>query len=216
MTTSTKFSGIASLVLGSKSWSRRTLLAEVVSDFSTAVADIDESAIRDENPRNLVLLLGHAKADALLTSETLLPKLPEQPGKHLMITGDSVVTHKGRILEKPASKQEAREFLESYATGPATTVSSIVVTDLVSGLRWDGVAEAEVHFRRMPNDVIDDLIDKGGSMESAGGLRIEHPAVERYTDYILGEKSTIMGFSTSLCAEILSKALSGVGGVAKT
>lgn len=206
-----KVAGIASLVLGSKSWSRSTLLAEVVSDFSVAVAGIDESAIRDENARNLVLLLGHAKADALLVAGSL-PDRPERPGKHLMITGDSVVTHKGRILEKPETAEEAREFLESYATAPATTVSSIVVTDLVSGMRWDGVAEAEVHFRRLPDDVIDDLIQNGGSMESAGGLRIEHPSVERYTDYILGEKSAVMGFSTLLCEDLLTRAVSGDGG----
>lgn len=206
-----KVAGIASLVLGSKSWSRRTLLAEIVPEFSVAVAGIDESAIRDANARNLVLLLGHAKADALLASGSL-PDRPGRPGKHLMITGDSVVTHKGRILEKPATEEEAREFLESYATAPATTVSSIVVTDLVSGLRWDGVAEAEVHFRRLPDDVIDDLIQNGGSMESAGGLRIEHPSVERYTDYILGEKSAVMGFSTLLCEDLLTRAVSGQGG----
>lgn len=211
----TKISGIASLVLGSKSWSRRTLLSELVSDFSTAAAGIDEAAIRDDNPRKLVLLLGHAKADALLAAKSVLPERPERRGRHLMITGDSVVTHKGRILEKPASKKEAREFLESYATGPATTVSSIVVTDLESGVRWDGVAEAEVHFRPLPNDVIVDLIENGGSMESAGGLRIEHPAVEKYTDYILGEKSAIMGFSTLLCDDLLKRAVSGIGGVAK-
>jgi septum formation protein len=206
-----RLSGISSLVLGSKSWSRRTLLAEVVPQFTVVVADFDEASIRNSNPRTLVLLLGHAKADALLASDALpgpTPAAPAAPGKNLMITGDSVVTHKGRILEKPDSKAQAREFLQSYATGPATTVSSIVVTDLDSGLRWDGVAEAEVHFRPMPGDVIDDLIENGGSMESAGGLRIEHPAVEKYTDYILGEKSAVMGFSTLLAEELLTRALS--------
>lgn len=198
-----------SIVLGSKSWSRRTLLAEVIPDFSIAVAGIDESAIRDSSPRKLVLLLGHAKADALIGSDALGQALSQAGAKRrkLLVTGDSVVTHKGEILEKPESKKQAREFLESYATGPATTVSSIVITDLDSGRRWDGVAEAEVHFQPLPNAVIEELIETGGSMESAGGLRIEHPKVERYTNYILGEKSAVMGFSVPLVEKLLNTAV---------
>jgi predicted house-cleaning NTP pyrophosphatase (Maf/HAM1 superfamily) len=60
----------------------------------------------------------------------------------------------------------------------------------------------------MPVDVIEELIETGGSMESAGGLRIEHPAVERYTNYIIGDRSAVMGFSLPLVEELLSKALS--------
>eukprot|EP00173_Palmaria_palmata_P005415 Plantae.Rhodophyta-Palmaria_palmata.ctg9586.p1 GENE.Plantae.Rhodophyta-Palmaria_palmata.ctg9586~~Plantae.Rhodophyta-Palmaria_palmata.ctg9586.p1 ORF type:complete len:216 (+),score=32.18 Plantae.Rhodophyta-Palmaria_palmata.ctg9586:36-683(+) len=200
-------------ILGSGSWSRRTILADIIPTFATACADIDESAIRDADARKLVLLLGRAKADALIDSSALsaaVSSLPKRPCS-LLITGDSVVTHKGQILEKPSSKGEARRFLESYATGPATTVSSVVVTDLESGARWEGVAEAEVHFRKMPDDVIEELIETGGSMESAGGLRIEHPKVERYTDYVLGEKSAVMGFSKGLVEDLLLKATGSRG-----
>lgn len=208
--TSPKWTGIGTLVLGSKSWSRRTLLSELeVPPFQICAANVDERSIRSRNPRELVLLLGHAKADAILKSDSLRSHcLPSSvKGKTLLITGDSVVSHKGQILEKPESKEQARQFLFSYANAPATTVSSVIVTDVENGLRWEGVAEAEVHFHPIPEDVIDDLIENGGCMESAGGLRIEHPSVERYTNFILGEKSAVMGFSKSLTEQLLFAAL---------
>jgi septum formation protein len=206
-----RWAGLRKLVLGSKSWSRKELLQTLDVPFTVAVAGIDESAIRSSNPRELVLKLGHAKANALLVSGCLDEHArqgdAERAGKALLITGDSVVVHKDQILEKPESKQQAREFLNSYGTAPATTVSSIIVVDVDSGRRWDGVAEAEVYFHPMPPEVIEELIDSGGSMESAGGLRIEHPAVERYTHFIIGEKSAVMGFSVSLVEELLARAL---------
>jgi septum formation protein len=207
-----KWAGLNQLILGSKSWSRRELLGTLGIPFAIAVAGIDESAIRSTNARELVLKLGHAKADALLASGSLPNGAPGGvktiTGKTLLITGDSVVAHKDQILEKPESKEQARKYLNSYATAPATTVSSIVVVDVASGCRWDGVTEAEVYFHPMPVDVIEELIETGGSMESAGGLRIEHPAVERYTNYIIGDRSAVMGFSLPLVEELLSKALS--------
>lgn len=206
-----KWSGIGTLILGSKSWSRKTLLSELgIQDFHTCAANVDESSIRNSDPRKLVLLLGHAKADSLLQSSALesILRSKSKAGKTILVTGDSVVSHKGEILEKPETKDQARSFLLSYATAPATTVSSVVVVDVDSGARWEGVAEAEVHFHPMPDHVIDELVESGGCMESAGGLRIENPLVERYTDFILGEKSAVMGFSTSLAERLLLTALS--------
>lgn len=203
-----RWAGIGKLVLGSKSWSRRTLLAELgVPPFSIAVPDIDESAIRASQPRELVLAIGEAKARALLDAVTVAPE-----GRTLLVCGDSVVAHKGLILEKPRDEDEARGFLNSYATAPATTVSSIVVIDVESRLQWSGVDEAEVYFRKLPEDVIEELIKTGGSMESAGGLRIEHPRVAQYTECIIGHKSAVMGFSLPLTEQLLADALNNVGG----
>lgn len=199
-------------MLGSKSWSRRTLLSELgVPSFDIVVPDIDEESIRGGSPNELVLAIGNAKVRALLARSEVLPA-PPQTGKTLLVCGDSVVKHKDRILEKPRDEDEARSFLRSYATAPATTVSSIVVVDVASKRKWEGVDEAEVYFREMPEDVIEELIRTGGSMESAGGLRIEHPRVAQYTECIIGHRSAVMGFSQPLVTQLLEHALAGHGG----
>lgn len=209
---SSRWHGLAKLVLGSKSWSRRTLLAELqVPPFTLAVPDIDEGSIRHSDARELVLAIGNAKAVALLARSAVEPA-PAAAGKTLLVCGDSVVRHKGRVLEKPADENEARAFLKSYATAPATTVSSVVVVDVASRKKWQGVDEAEVYFREMPEDVVEELVTNGGAMESAGGLRIEHPLAVRYTECIIGHRSALMGFSQPLVEELMLKALKGDGG----
>lgn len=177
-----------------------------VPDFSIVVADIDEDAITGATPPALVLAIGLAKARAILDSKQIEPAAGDL-GKTLLVCGDSVVTHKGQVLGKPRSKEHARTTLRSYASAPATTVSSIVVVDVITGRCWADIGEAEVYFRAMPDSVIDELIENGGSMESAGGLRIEHPLVAQYTECIIGEKSAVMGFSKGIAERLIRNAL---------
>lgn len=201
-----KWAGLSRLVLGSKSWSRRTLLQELnVPEFEIQVADIDERAISAPTPQELVLQIGIAKARAL--SDRV--KVSDDDGTTLLVCGDSVVTHGGSVLGKPRDVSHARSILRSYATAPATTVSSIVVLDIRRGVYWAGVGEAEVYFRAMPDEVIEEMIETGGAMESAGALRIEHPKVKMYTECIIGERSAVMGFPLSLAERLLQQALRG-------
>ncbi len=44
-----------------------------------------------------------------------------------------VVTHEGRILEKPESVEEARSFLQGYGRTPPGTAGAIVITNLRTG-----------------------------------------------------------------------------------
>lgn len=209
VSTSGPWAGISRLILGSKSWSRRTLLSELdVCPFEILNPDIDESLIRRRDPRHHVLDLAHAKARALLARGIR----PAEHGKTLLICGDAVVTHKGRILGKPNDVAEARQFLQSYATAPATTVASIVVVDVQSGFCWQGCDEAEVYFRPLPDPLIEELVNSGGALQSAGALRIEHPKVAQYIDYIIGHKSAVMGFSQPLLLRLLEKARAAEGG----
>jgi hypothetical protein len=43
---------------------------------------------------------------------------------------------------------QAREFIAGYARAPASTVGSVVLTDLASGRSWEGVDVAEVGLGR--------------------------------------------------------------------
>lgn len=217
------WTGVCRLILGSKSWSRRTLLEQLdPPPFDVVVADIDEEAIKSDDPRDLVLKIALAKASALLSrrevshSSALISSTfasgtvdgdeeeeEEEEGRVLLICGDAVVVHKGNVRGKPRDRNEARSLLRSYADAPATTVSSIVVVDVRTRMHWSGVDEAEVYFRAMPNDAIESVVDDG-AMQSAGALRIEHPSVQPFIDCIVGDLSAVMGFSQPLLASLIA------------
>jgi septum formation protein len=57
-------------------------------------------------------------------------------------------------------------------------VTSIVVTDLTSGRRFDGIEEAEQHWNEVPDNVIDQVIAKGDIMQCCGGFMVDEGIVK--------------------------------------
>lgn len=132
-------------------------------------------------------------------------------GTVLLICGDALVTHGGKVVGKPANRDEARTWLKSYGGGlPVTTVSSIVITDVRQNVFWSGVDEAEVYFRPLGEAVIEKVLDDG-ALQSAGALRIEHPDIQPFIECIVGDISAVMGFSQPLCAQLVTDALNDTG-----
>ncbi|GMP81353.1 hypothetical protein CsSME_00036096 [Camellia sinensis var. sinensis] len=187
------------IILGSSSVARRKVLAEMGYDFTIMSADIDEKSIRKEKPEELVMALAEAKAEAIT------PKLPIGDYKRdaepsVLITCDQVVVCEGMIREKPLSKEEARQFIKA-------TVSSVLVTNLKTGLRkgdWDKV---EIHFHSIPDQVIDNLIEEGIVLNVAGGLLIEHPLILPYIKEVVGTIDSVMGLPKTLVERLIMEVL---------
>ncbi|GFQ07103.1 maf-like protein ddb_g0281937 [Phtheirospermum japonicum] len=118
-----------------------------------------------------------------------------------------VVVYEGTIREKPSSKEEARQFIKDYSGGCAATVSSVLVTNLSTGLtkgEWDKV---EIHFNDIPEQIIDNLIEEGIVLNVAGGLIIEHPLVLPYVKEVVGGTDSVMGLPKDLTRRLMKEVL---------
>jgi septum formation protein len=186
------------IILGSQSHGRRELLSAMGYTFTVMPANIDERAIRSEDPGALTLALAHAKADALL------PQIHEPA---LLITSDQVVVWQGTIREKPAHAEEARAFLRGYAEGPAETVTAVVVTHTATGVRQQGVDRATVWFRRIPEEVIAQVIARGEVFAHAGGFSITDPLLEAYIERMDGTAESVIGLPTALTRRLIHAAM---------
>ncbi|MDO8582154.1 MAG: Maf family protein [bacterium] len=184
------------IILGSQSASRKKILEEHGVVFETMSPDIDEKAIRDVDPKALVLKLAHAKADALL------PRILEPS---LLITSDQVVVCNGEILEKPESHNEERRFLHGYAYYPPETFTSIVVTHTQSNVRTEGVSIGKVTFRSIPENIIDAIVKDGTVFIFAGGFDIESPLFIPYIEKIEGDPEGICGLPWQLTKQLLDE-----------
>jgi len=212
--------GLGRLILGSSSPTRRSILASMgFTDLYLRPAGIDENAIRFEDATKLVSALAHAKADAVLASLAADPAPPPPPtsdgapvGATLLLTGDQVVVHAGRILEKPRNADDVRAYLAGYGSSPAVTVGSTVVTDVATGRRWEGADRAEVYFRPLPSAVVEGLIEEGAVFGCAGALMVEHALVGPFVECVVGEQSAVMGLSKTTTRGLIEAALSGEGG----
>ena len=184
------------LILGSKSAGRRAVLDGAGFDYEAMSADIDEKAIRFEDPEKLVLALAHAKADALL----------EQIDKvALLITADQVVVQGGKILEKPEDEDEARKFLRGYWEYPMETVSSVVITNTQTGKRVEGVDIAKVYFNKFSEDIIKKAITDGRIMHCSGAMRCEDPPFVDYIAKFEGTKDSTSGMPLVLLNKLLDE-----------
>ncbi|CAM9233482.1 unnamed protein product [Choristocarpus tenellus] len=168
-------------------------------------ADIDEGAIGDrtEDPSELVLELGLAKAAALLPSLRAEFEEDKLDGASLLLTGDQVVVHEGRVLEKPADVDEIRRNIAGYAKSPCQTVGSVVLTDLKTGKQVSGVDSAEIFFDEIPADVVTKLCKEGTVFCCAGGLMVEHELVQPYVKEIRGTIDSVMGLSKPLVLRLV-------------
>jgi len=172
------------IVLGSASKQRRRVMERWGYAFGVMTADIDEKAIRDDDPKKLTMALAKAKAEALRS------RIKEPT---LLITADQVVMWNGEILEKPENPEQARRFLKGYAQYPAQPVNAVVVTNTQTGVQLGENDENTVHFRNFPDDVIEQLIAQGNIFSQAGAFSLEDPLIAPYVKRIEGTLDSVEG-----------------------
>ena len=191
------------IVLGSSSATRSAIMKELGYRFETAKPGIDEKAIRFDDPEELVLALGKAKAKALLEGA----RGAEFASRGVfLLTGDQVVVWRGKILEKPEDEAECRKFIAGYGEAPPSTVGSCVVTDAASGAQWSSVDVATVHFSPIPSASVDTLIAEGDVMWCAGGLMVEHALVQPHVTRMEGTIDSVMGLCKESATRLLNEA----------
>jgi septum formation protein len=203
------------LVLGSGSYTRKLLLEEMNIPLHVFVRSIDERTIGNrekDSPHDLVLTLAKAKAHYLvkeiINTNNTVSELPPQKNGYIVLTGDQVVTHDGEILEKPLDVQEAKSFVSRYAASPPSTVGSIVLTHVPSGIQVSGIDSATIVFRESVADanLIDALLeDEAPVLSCAGGLMVEHPLVKEHIERIDGTEDSVMGLSKDLVRKLLKE-----------
>jgi len=183
------------IILGSQSQGRKWVLEEAGMRFDLARADIDEKAIRHDDYEQLPLLIARAKADALV-------KRIKEPA--LLITADTVVIYRGELREKPVSAEQAREFLRSYAPNePAWVNTGVVVTNLATGKRADGIGKAAVYFKSIPSGVIEQAITDGYVFGCAGSFAIETPLLKPFVTHFEGTYDAVLGLPLELTRQLL-------------
>lgn len=156
-------------------------MEEMGLEFEVMPADIDEKAIRHDDPRKMVLAIAQAKADALKS------RIRESK---ILVTADTVVIWQNEVREKPKDKQEAIAFLRSYNDAPAEVVTGIVVTNLATGKTVTAVDGSVVHFKHHTDAEIDEWVADGHVLNYAGAFTLldsgHHERIDGTLEGILG------------------------------
>lgn len=171
------------IILGSSSLSRKTVLESMGFSFTIISPDIDERAIRRDDPRELVTAIAQAKMDAVLE---------KVQGEAIVICSDQVMVVDGKVREKPESKEEAYAFISTYSTLPQVATSATVVCNTANGRRLCEVVEVMVTCDPIPLENIRAFVDSGEAFNYAGGLAVDHPLFKEFA-HVDGEWEALMG-----------------------
>lgn len=172
------------LVLASASPRRKELLARagIVPDVIDP-ADIDETPLKNEIPRDYVMRLGQEKAGAVSARHD----------DAYVLAADTTVAVGRRILGKPENAAEAKAFLELMSGRRHRVISGIsLITP--AGKIVSRSPETIVLFKRLSREEINDYIESREWEGAAGGYKIQGRA-ECFVKFLRGSHSNVVGLS---------------------
>ncbi|RFB05412.1 Maf family protein [Parvularcula marina] len=177
-----------SLVLASRSASRRALLDGAGILYDARPADIDEGVVkarellRGKTPAEIALILAEEKALACAAS-----------GDEFVIGADQVMEFDGELYDKPVSLEEAGDRLFEMA-GKIHYLRSGLVLAKGGEIIWRHRGSASLTMRKTSRDEIASYLETVGErvLATVGAYKLEGEGV-RLFENIEGDYFTILG-----------------------
>jgi len=190
------------LILASQSPRRKMLLEQLGYQFSTLVADIDESVCDHESAKDYVLRLAQEKANVIFKSLTL-----EQQMQSLVLGADTCVVIDGIILGKPANEAECIETLQRLENNQHQVLTAIAVIGYKTQNAIDECSqliETQVSFKALSVSEIKRYWQTGEPCDKAGSYAIQGIGGQFVTT-INGSYSAVVGLPLYETAQLLAK-----------
>jgi len=192
---------IAVLLLASASPARRRLLEQAAICHRVQVSGVDEDAITDPNPAQLVQRLARAKARAVW--EAQVPADFQRLGVTVLLGCDSVLAFEGEVFGKPADAEEAIARWRRMAGGWGELHTGHCLLPVAGELERLTTVTTRVQFAPLSDAEIAAYVATGEPLHCAGGFALEGrggAVVER----IDGCFSNVIGLSLPLLRRWLS------------
>jgi septum formation protein len=176
------------VLLASASPRRRDLLNLVGIDHEVRPANIDETYLAGEMPREHAQRLAREKALAIDAPDAVT------------IGSDTIVVVDGQVLGKPRDRAQAAEMLRLLSGR-----SHVVMTGVAARWRGEvasGLEEVGVTFRTLSDDEIERYIDTGEPMDKAGAYGIQGFGAT-IVDRVDGDYFAVMGLPLNRLVRLL-------------
>lgn len=182
------------LFLASGSPRRRELLEQIGVPHQRLSVEVDESVRPGESAEIYVERLAREKAEAGLAA------LAGQPG--CVLGADTSVVLDGRILGKPASREDCIATLRALSGRRHQVMTAVAVCD--AGRTLSRLVSSEVQFRPLSDDEIQAYWDTGEPQDKAGGYAIQGLAAV-FVSQVTGSYSAVVGLPLCETAALLAE-----------
>ena len=179
------------IYLASQSPRRRELLDQIGVHYQCIPADIDETPLPAENPRDYVRRMAIGKAE----------NIHQTHSDHPVLGSDTSVVLNNRILGKPECKKDAVEMLMSLSARSHQVLTGIALVHEETDYR---LSVSEVLFRQISRAEAERYWASGEPTDKAGGYGIQGLAAI-FVQSISGSYSGIMGLPLFETAQLLQQ-----------
>lgn len=184
------------LVLGSRSLSRRNLLARLSIPFLVVHPDIDESPVDGETPESLVIRLSEQKARAVAV----------QVGTGLVIGSDQIALLDDTVIGKPGNHVNNVAQLATASGRWLEFRTGIAVLDAASGRIETDIVPFAVKFRSLSADDIEAYVSQERAYDCAGGFRAERLGCALFERMRGDDPTALLGLPMIRLCEMLRSA----------
>jgi septum formation protein len=182
------------LLLASGSPRRRELLGSLGVAFDVVVADVEEDDTLDADPGELVL------ANARLKAEWVSARHPDRP----VLGADTTVCLDGRIFNKPANLDEARQMLAELSGRTHSVFTGLVLVRGEPALDETVLVASAVRFRDLDKAAIEDYVSSVHTLDKAGAYAIQESG-EKIVEHRAGSLSNVIGLPLEETKALLTR-----------
>jgi septum formation protein len=162
------------IVLASESRFRKRAMDLLGLAYETHPSEIDEKAIRDDDPAELTRKLAEAK----------VMKVASEYPDAVVVSGDAVAAQGKQIFEKPRTLEEAAQFLRQLSGSTFQFVTALAVIHSKTRKLLSTVETSDITFRQLAEREIQAYISKYAVLNYAGAF--EDDAVRMFAERISG------------------------------
>jgi septum formation protein len=174
------------------------LLTAAGFEFQVVPADVDETPVPGEPPRDYALRVARAKADYVAC---------HLADGRIILAADTVVVAGGRLMGKPADTTDAASMLRALSGTVHHVHTAVVVCG--RGQQLEDVVTTLVRFNPLTEREITWYVSTGEAGGKAGAYAIQGRAA-RFIDGIEGSWSNVVGLPISTVYRLLSDAGAGI------
>jgi septum formation protein len=183
------------LILASTSPRRLELLKQLgITPASVTNPNCDEAPLSDEKPRDMVVRLAIAKAQAAR----------KQFPNDFILAGDTAVHARAKILPKCENDAQVKKCL-TQLSGCRHRVFSGVCVIAPNGKEYTRWVMSTVSFKRLSDSEINTYVQSGEGIGKAGGYALQGRAAA-FIDFLSGSPSNVIGLPLHEAAQLLQAA----------
>ncbi|MCW9030218.1 MAG: Maf-like protein [Gammaproteobacteria bacterium] len=183
------------LILASTSPFRKAILDKLGIDFDIASPDVDETALKNETPQQLVERLSIAKAKAVA----------DKNESALVIGSDQVSVINNEIIGKPHTHENATKQLQNASGKTVTFYTGLCLYNSSTDEYQSEVVPFNVVFRQLNDQQIESYLKKETPYNCAGSFKSEALGIVLFEKLEGEDPNTLMGLPLIRLVKMLEK-----------